>query len=104
MNVLFVPTLGLDLLLLERLAASVDYPIRSKVVFNNGDPGACDEFRDRHDDWQVKESAFGNLGVAGSWNFCAKMFPEEQEVFGNAFDHSPEDQHASGHRHVSHEP
>ena len=78
MNVLFVPTLGLDLSLLERLAASVDYPIRSKVVFNNGEPGACDSFRDTHDDWQVKESAFGNLGVAGSWNQCAKMFPEEE--------------------------
>lgn len=77
MNVLFVPTLGLDLSLLERLAASVDYPIRSKVAFNNGEPGALDEFRDKHDDWIVKESAFGNLGVAGSWNQCAKMFPEE---------------------------
>ncbi len=78
MNVLFVPTLGLDLSLLERLADSVDYHIRSKVVFNNGEPGACDAFRDKHDDWQVKESAYGNLGVAGSWNQCAKMFPEEQ--------------------------
>jgi len=78
MNVLFVPTLGLDLSLLERLAASVDYHVRSKVIFNNGEPGACDSFRDKHDDWQVKESAFGNLGVAGSWNQCAKMFPEEQ--------------------------
>ena len=53
MNVLFVPTLGLDLSLIERLANSVDYHIRSKVIFNNGEPGACDEFRDRHDDWQV---------------------------------------------------
>jgi hypothetical protein len=77
MNVLFVPTLGLDLSLLERLAASVDYPIRSKVAFNNGEPGALDTFRDAHPDWIVKESAFGNLGVAGSWNQCAKMFPEE---------------------------
>src|SRR5216117_1106224 len=77
MNVLFVPTLGLDVSLLERLAASVDYHVRSKVVFNNGEPGALDSFRDKHDDWIVKESAFGNLGVAGSWNQCAKMFPEE---------------------------
>jgi GT2 family glycosyltransferase len=77
MNVLFVPTLGLDLSLLERLATSVDYPIRSKVAFNNGEPGALDWFRYTHPDWIVKESAFGNLGVAGSWNFCAKMFPEE---------------------------
>jgi hypothetical protein len=77
-NVLFVPTLGLDLSLLERLAASVDYPIRSKVAFNNGEPGALDSFRDTHDDWIVKESAFGNLGVSGSWNQCAKIFPEEE--------------------------
>jgi len=77
MNVLFVPTMGLDISLLERLANSVDYPIRSKVAFNNGQPGALDSFRDTHPDWIVKESAFGNLGVAGSWNQCAKMFPEE---------------------------
>ncbi len=78
MNVLFVPTLGLDLSLLERLANSVDYAIRSKVMFNNGEPGALDSFKDAHSDWIVKESAFGNRGVAGSWNECAKMFPEEQ--------------------------
>lgn len=78
MNTLFVPTLGLDVSLLDRLAASVDYPLKYKVVFNNGEPGALDGFRDTHDDWIVKESAFGNLGVAGSWNQCAKMFPEEQ--------------------------
>lgn len=77
MNVLFVPTLGLDLSLLERLAASVDYPLKAKVCFNNGEPGALDTFGDSHPDWIVKESAFGNLGVAGSWNMCAKMFPEE---------------------------
>lgn len=78
MNVLFVPTLGLDLSLLERLANSVDYHIRSKVAFNNGEPGALDSFRDKHDDWIIKESVTGNLGVAGSWNQCAKMFPEEK--------------------------
>ncbi len=77
MNVLFVPTLGLDLSLLERLAQSVDYPLKWKVAFNNGEPGALDSFRDRHEDWIVKESAFGNMGVAGSWNHCAKLFPEE---------------------------
>lgn len=77
MNCLFVPTIGLDLSLLERLASSVDYHVRSKVAFNNGEPGALDSFRDAHDDWIVKESAVGNMGVAGSWNQCAKMFPEE---------------------------
>lgn len=79
MNVLFVPTLGLDLSLMERLAASVDYPLKYKCAFNNGEPGALDSFRDTHPDWIVKESAFGNLGVAGSWNECAKMFPEEEQ-------------------------
>lgn len=76
MHTIFVPTLGLDLSLLDRLAASVDYPIARKVVFNNGLPGACDSFRDAHPDWIVKESDTGNLGVADSWNMCAKMFPE----------------------------
>lgn len=77
MNVLFVPTLGLDLSLLERLANSVDYAIRSKVAYNNGEPGALESFKDAHPDWIVKESAWGNRGVAGSWNDCAKLFPEE---------------------------
>lgn len=78
MNVLFVPTLGLDLSLLERLANSVDYAIHAKCVFNNGEPGALDSFKDAHPDWIVKESAWGNRGVAGSWNECAKLFPEER--------------------------
>jgi len=76
MHVLFVPTLGLDISLLDRLAASVDYPISRKVVFNNGQPGALDLFRDSHSDWIVKESDTGNKGVADSWNQCPKMFPE----------------------------
>ncbi len=79
MNVLFVPTLGLDLSLLERLANSVDYAIHAKCVFNNGEPGALDSFKDAHPDWIVKESAWGNRGVAGSWNDCAKLFPEEDQ-------------------------
>ena len=76
MHVLFVPTLGLDLSLLDRLAASVDYPVSRKLVFNNGEPGACDAFREKHPDWFVKESDTGNKGVADSWNMCPKLFPE----------------------------
>src|SRR5438552_764610 len=76
MNVIFVPTLGLDISLLDRLAASVDYPVSRKVVWNNGLSGSCDAFRDAHSDWIVKESDTGNKGVADSWNTCAKMFPE----------------------------
>ncbi len=78
MNILFVPTLGLDVTLLNRLAESIDYPLKARVAFNNGAPGSLDGFRDSHPDWIVKESAVGNMGVAGSWNQCAKMFPEEQ--------------------------
>lgn len=77
MNVLFVPSVGLDVDLLERLANSIDYPIRYKVALNNGPLGALDGFMARHTDWFVKDSAFGNLGVAGSWNECAKLFPDE---------------------------
>jgi hypothetical protein len=76
-NVLFVPTLGLDVSLLERLASSVDYPIKWKVAYNNGPIGALEDFRNRHPDWIVKEPAVGNRGAAGSWNDCAKMFPGE---------------------------
>ena len=77
MNVLFVPSLGLDLSLLNRLADSVDYPVKWKMAWNNGTPGALDPFRDTHPDWTVKESSVGNLGVAGSWNRCADMFDDE---------------------------
>jgi GT2 family glycosyltransferase len=76
MNVLFVPSIGLDLRLLERLAASVDYPIKYKVVLNNGNLGALDSFRDSHPDWIVKDAGI-NRGVAGSWNYCAERFPAE---------------------------
>lgn len=77
MNVLFVPSIGLDVSLLERLAASVDYPIKYKVAYNNGPEGALESFGDAHPDWIVKEPAVGNRGVAGSWNDCAKWFSSE---------------------------
>lgn len=74
--VLFCPSIGLDDSLIERLAASVDYPIKYKVALNNGPTGALEKFRENHPDWYVKEPATGNLGCAGSWNWAAKMFPE----------------------------
>lgn len=77
MNVLFVPTIGLDISLLERLAASVDYPVKYKVAWNNGEPGALEKFESKHPDWYVKESPIGNRGVAGSWNDCARNFSSE---------------------------
>lgn len=77
MQVLFVPSLGLDLSLLERLAASVDFPVKYKVAFCNGPVGALEPFRDAHPDWIIKDSPIGNRGVAGSWNDCADWFSAE---------------------------
>lgn len=78
MKVLFVPSLGLDVSLLDRLAASVDYPVKYKVALNNGAPGALQAFEESHPDWIVKEPSCGNLGCAGSWNEVAKIFPDEK--------------------------
>lgn len=77
MNVLFVPSIGLDPTLLERLAKTVDYPVKYKIAWNNGPTGALEDFRNAHPDWIVKESPVGNLGVAASWNQCAKLLPNE---------------------------
>lgn len=77
MNVLFVPSIGLDVSLLERLAASVDYPVKYKVALNNGPIEALDSFRDNHSDWIVKQSHIGNMGAAGSWNYCSEWFSSE---------------------------
>jgi hypothetical protein len=78
MQVLFVPSIGLDVSLLERLADSIDYPIKYLCVLNNGPVGALEGFRDSHPGWIVKEPATGNLGVAGGWNECVKLFPNEK--------------------------
>ncbi len=77
MNVLFVPTLSLDVSLLGRLASSIDYPIARKVAFNNGKEDALESFAEHHPDWIVVDSITGNKGVADSWNECPKMFPGE---------------------------
>ncbi len=81
--ILFVPSIGLDVSLLERLAASIDYPIATKVILNNGPEDALEKFGDTHRDWKVFEPATGNLGVAGSWNWAAKMFPNESILIMN---------------------
>lgn len=72
-----MPSLGLDLSLLERLAASIDMPISRKLVMNNGPTGALDKFVDQHPEWILEEPATSNKGVAGSWNYCAHRFPNE---------------------------
>jgi len=77
MNTLFVPTIALDVSLLDRLADSIDFPISKKVAFNNGQEDALEDFVLRHPDWMVIDSGTGNKGVADSWNVCAEMFPGE---------------------------
>lgn len=77
MNVLCVPSIGLDVSLLERLADSIDHPIKWKCVLNNGPTGALENFRNTHPDWYVKEPVTSNLGVAGSWNYFADWWSSE---------------------------
>lgn len=76
MNCLCVPSLGLDVSLLDRLATSIDVPIRWKCVLNNGPLGALEDFACRNPEWFIKEPG-NNLGVAGSWNQFAKWFSSE---------------------------
>lgn len=78
MTTLCVPSIGLDVSLLERFAASLDYNIPNKLAINNGPEDALEEFGDKHHDWIVHEPPTGNLGVADSWNYCAKIFPNEK--------------------------
>ncbi len=77
MNTLFVPTISLDISLLDRLADSIDFSISKKVAFNNGKEDALEDFGNRHPDWIIIDSDTGNKGVADSWNECAKMFNGE---------------------------
>lgn len=77
MKTLFVPALSLDLSLLNRLADSIDWPIEKKVALNNGPENALESFGESHPDWMVIDSPTGNKGVADSWNYCAKLFPNE---------------------------
>lgn len=76
MNVLFVPTLALDITLLDRLAASVDYHIPQKVVWNNGGVGRLWLWQQNHPDWRVLDSG-ANIGCAGAWNMAPSLYPNE---------------------------
>jgi len=76
-NALLVPTLGFDLGLLDRLAASIDYPIKHKVLIGNGRPESLAGWGFAHKDWTVLQQT-ENLGVAASWNLAPKLFPDEK--------------------------
>jgi hypothetical protein len=74
---LVVPTISLDVSLLDRMAASVDYPVSHKVVINGGRTDALDEWQHFHLDWKIYN--FGrNLGFGGSCNAATKLFPYEE--------------------------
>lgn len=77
MNCLIVPTLALDTTLIERLARSIDYPVKHKLAINNGPFGALNEFRANHPDWIVMGNG-RNHGVAASWNMAPQLWPHEQ--------------------------
>jgi GT2 family glycosyltransferase len=77
MNVLLVPTLALDVSLLDRFVQSLDYRIKYKVVINNGIYGSLDEWSKRHPDWEVLDQ-ISNLGVAASWNMAPLVAPYEK--------------------------
>ena len=59
------------------MAASVDFPVRHKVVINGGRPDALDEWKRRWPEWKVFH--FGrNLGFGGSCNAATRLFPYEE--------------------------
>lgn len=71
---LLVPTLALDIGILNRMVDSIDIPIDNKIVINNGRKGALNLWKTTHPGWQVLDQPV-NLGVAGSWNLAPKLFP-----------------------------
>jgi len=82
MNSLLVPSLALDINLLNRLANSVDYPIKNKVVINNGRKGALCKWKEENPEWSVIDSEF-NLGCAGAWNIAPEIFTEDAWLICN---------------------
>lgn len=72
---LIVPTIALDVSLLDRLAKSVDYPV-TKVAINGGRPNALDGFKSRWPDWKIFNYS-PNLGFGGSCNMGTKLYPNE---------------------------
>lgn len=82
MNCILVPTLALDLNLLQRLCDSIDYPVKNKLVINNGKANALDKWREKNPDWTVIYPN-KNLGVSGSWNLAPKYFDDDKWLIIN---------------------
>lgn len=82
MNCILVPTLALDLNLLQRLADSIDYRVQNKLVINNGKAGSLDKWREKNPEWAVLYPG-RNLGVSGSWNLAPEQFKEDKWLIIN---------------------
>jgi hypothetical protein len=67
---ILVPTLGLDLSLLDRLEASIDFDVSDVVVIGNGKRIP----HDRTKRYRVLQQP-KNQGVASSWNLCPYIWP-----------------------------
>ncbi len=77
MNCLLTISLGFDLSLLDRLAASMDYPVLHKAVVNNGRKGALDKWMEKHPSWTLLNDTGNHIGVAGAFNLAPLTWPKE---------------------------
>jgi hypothetical protein len=82
MNNILIPTLAIDISLLERLVKSIDYPIKNKVIINNGEKNALDKWHSENPEWTVLH--YGrNIGVGGSWNLAPTIFNDDYWLIVN---------------------
>lgn len=62
--------------MLNRLADSLDFPILKKLVVNNGEKGALDEWLETHSTW-CEYKASRSQGLAGIWNLAPSLFDND---------------------------
>jgi len=79
---LLVPTLAYDLSILDRMANSIDYPIKEKVIINNGKRGALNDWWFDHQDWFIRDTG-ENVGCAGAWNLAPIVFKDDMWLISN---------------------
>lgn len=66
--------------LLDRMLATIDYPVEHLLIIDNGS-GHNDDEGQLHIPPQVEHTTYlpmpSNLGVSGSWNLGIKLFPQD---------------------------
>jgi len=82
MSALLVPTIALDLSLLQTLADSIDYPIDDKIIINNGKAGALKNWIKKNKEWKVVDCGY-NKGCSGAWNYAPRVFTNDHWVIAN---------------------